>query len=684
MSNIIQNGASTTVNLQTGEKLAASAIDGTFNAVIRAGVGVGTALATNALGGEYGPYASPVVIQISSSADGLVDFEVGTVPSLDYREAVTSVTNPLTGGISLWAGGVSLKLPEIISLLGFMSDSQKADAIAGSLILDMTIPVQKAFDHLKTIGGGVLGWYDVRVSDTLKIQGSNITIKPLGGKKLVQSGDKFNTILIYPTTLDSIWDGTGRPTGFSNGIDGSPELLMYDPSDSTRLHDINIAGLEFSYTGPGTNSGRFIDAFSVDRFSVVENKGASVGNCVTTWYCRDAILRGNDLTAGTGAFPSFFFKSYGDISNNSFRNGFNGFDGKGCYPQPGKTTLQEFDSGFEFYHPLKIHKNKVYNASNYGLTAGYRDNKSEDISATITTGVSKASWYGEVWGVEISDNTIYYSGTPGIDTNGINLNVNSKHFKICGNVMYGVGIGVFSAISNEIKNNTIINHRSTSTPAISIVGAVFGATSRNSQWNTIKGNRIINPQSNQPAIWIKGGDWNTVSDNEIIGGNSGTSSVKVDSSTSVSTSQYNTIRGNQIQKTAADFAYPITIGTATGSIVEQNRAFGGWYSGNGADSDAFSDAHYKRGVVFAATPTSYVGAAGTTSVGQNFGDQNITTPVTGYAGEMALNGMVAGSNWRQSVRFGSYSLWVDSAGKLRIKATKPTTDLDGVVVGTQT
>ena len=29
-------------------------------------------------------------------------------------------------------------------------------------------------------------------------------------------------------------------------------------------------------------------------------------------------------------------------------------------------------------------------------------------------------------------------------------------------------------------------------------------------------------------------------------------------------------------------------------------------------------------------------------------------------------------------------LWVDAAGKLRIKATAPTTDTDGTVVGTQT
>jgi len=32
---------------------------------------------------------------------------------------------------------------------------------------------------------------------------------------------------------------------------------------------------------------------------------------------------------------------------------------------------------------------------------------------------------------------------------------------------------------------------------------------------------------------------------------------------------------------------------------------------------------------------------------------------------------------------GIYHFWVDAAGKLRIKSSAPTTDLDGVVVGTQ-
>lgn len=32
---------------------------------------------------------------------------------------------------------------------------------------------------------------------------------------------------------------------------------------------------------------------------------------------------------------------------------------------------------------------------------------------------------------------------------------------------------------------------------------------------------------------------------------------------------------------------------------------------------------------------------------------------------------------------GSYHLWIDSSGRLRVKSSKPTSDTDGTVVGTQ-
>ena len=43
-----------------------------------------------------------------------------------------------------------------------------------------------------------------------------------------------------------------------------------------------------------------------------------------------------------------------------------------------------------------------------------------------------------------------------------------------------------------------------------------------------------------------------------------------------------------------------------------------------------------------------------------------------------------GGSWQDPKLFGTYSVWVDSTGNLRIKATAPTSDTDGTVVGTQT
>lgn len=41
------------------------------------------------------------------------------------------------------------------------------------------------------------------------------------------------------------------------------------------------------------------------------------------------------------------------------------------------------------------------------------------------------------------------------------------------------------------------------------------------------------------------------------------------------------------------------------------------------------------------------------------------------------------ADWATPMYLGAYALWVDSAGKLRIKSGAPTTDLDGAVVGSQ-
>ena len=49
-----------------------------------------------------------------------------------------------------------------------------------------------------------------------------------------------------------------------------------------------------------------------------------------------------------------------------------------------------------------------------------------------------------------------------------------------------------------------------------------------------------------------------------------------------------------------------------------------------------------------------------------------------------LDAMLGDGTWTAPLGLGVHSLWVDATGDLRIKATAPTSDLDGTVVGTQT
>ena len=47
--------------------------------------------------------------------------------------------------------------------------------------------------------------------------------------------------------------------------------------------------------------------------------------------------------------------------------------------------------------------------------------------------------------------------------------------------------------------------------------------------------------------------------------------------------------------------------------------------------------------------------------------------------------LAAAGAWNTGhLQLGGYHLWVDAAGKLRVKSGAPTTDLDGVTVGSQT
>ena len=89
MSSTITNGTSLEVPIPTGERIAVSAIAGTYSLAIVQGANIG-ALATNLTGSAvYGPYTPGNVVRVSASADGIVDFETGLNPTPDYKSATT-------------------------------------------------------------------------------------------------------------------------------------------------------------------------------------------------------------------------------------------------------------------------------------------------------------------------------------------------------------------------------------------------------------------------------------------------------------------------------------------------------------------------------------------------------------------------------------------------------------------
>ena len=256
MSNIIQNGASTTVNLQTGEKLAVSAIDGTFSAVIRAGVGVGTALATNALGGEYGPYAGPVVIQISSSADGLVDFEVGAVPTLDYREPVTATTNPLTGGSVFSGGGAALKVGASMrnkNAFALLGDSRMAQYQVDAPAIVGAIGNWKNSVHFLAHANAQLGQrINVVYSGAVSGNRSDQYLAHLDGaiaspaKRLIIWGSVND--IAYGCTASQVWTGVGMPTA-SIGIQAAAIKAINAGMDVILVGDPGQVGLSSAKMG---------------------------------------------------------------------------------------------------------------------------------------------------------------------------------------------------------------------------------------------------------------------------------------------------------------------------------------------------------------------------------------------------------------------------------------------------
>lgn len=59
--------------------------------------------------------------------------------------------------------------------------------------------------------------------------------------------------------------------------------------------------------------------------------------------------------------------------------------------------------------------------------------------------------------------------------------------------------------------------------------------------------------------------------------------------------------------------------------------------------------------------------------------------VSNVSGNVVIQDTAGTSAWNAAhLKLGTYHLWVDGSGRLRIKASAPASDTDGTVVGTQT
>lgn len=234
MSQSIYNGQIVRVSLQTGQKLTAVAVSGTYSILILSGTGSGTSLATNAKGGDYGPYAYPLVVQITSSAASEIDYDFGVSTLIESDTVAKLKADPLTGGITFSAGNVAYYAGTSLGTL-VINDVTAAAA--------NTAAIQAAL----TLGGAVsIGIYGVVYISSTLIYGDNTTIQlsPLTAVKMVSglrvpllksaalgrmTGSPVSVALTWASgmTFSVAWSAHGRAVGDPVWLDGSTLQPQY-------------------------------------------------------------------------------------------------------------------------------------------------------------------------------------------------------------------------------------------------------------------------------------------------------------------------------------------------------------------------------------------------------------------------------------------------------------------------
>lgn len=359
----------------------------------------------------------------------------------------------------------------------------------------------------------------------------------------------------------------------------------------------------------------------------------SVGSPITNLKISDFYV---DLTAQTSAFSGMYIQGIQDseISGVTIYNaagfGWLIFASVRCkYLRNTINTTRQWDGMTITTGSVDnvIEGNIVYNSYDSGI--GFTDT----LGTTCVGNYVKRQKVGGVW----------YA--PGIDAAG------AKNAVITGNFVLGNKFGI-----------SVLQHPNSGSQSKRVT--VTGNTIGDGEYGVIVGPVAVIPPAVSEA---------TTRDGIVISGNSiyaqDVQGIAIVGLVSLGVA----ITGNQISRCATGIGLDTTEDTTVLSnlITFNTDGINTFGSSNVSLNMAFN--------VFQANTTAWVGSSGsgTTYILHNKG---LAYP------NGTLNHEQFASNWDfgGQLRLGGYHLWVDATGDLRIKLGAPTSDTDGVVVGTQT
>lgn len=316
MSQTIRNGNSVEIALQAGQTIAAVAVTGTYGASIVAGAGAASVIATNAMGGTYGPYSTSVVIKIISSAISEVDYSFGVSPSIVSDTFVTATTDP-NGRITESAAG--------IDIAGQTGRDIRLTPKAGNLPTTMaSLPTVTFSANTTAVNTVAVPYTDPRISliaATWVLQAGQARAAPI-------TSDPSGTGASYsdPTTAFA-----GTSSGAIEFWSDAPIIELRIVSEYARIYCDNGNGLQLVGTPAGTSgSTRYLridwTAVRSPRFYRVEMSSASIS------YFHSVYLTAGDTIWKAGADG---YKAI--VIGDSFVEGTGAeFEADGCFQQLGK------------------------------------------------------------------------------------------------------------------------------------------------------------------------------------------------------------------------------------------------------------------------------------------------------------------------------------------------------------